>query len=193
MRLNNRIITAYLFSGLALTSSPIMATVTYDFSTLEPYEISYLPEKPAVTASFSYTRDDFLNLGSPDYFFLSPSDYGSCTTTLNGIPAACNYLIFQRSYLTSPFLTFNQVQFTTFTSDIFLGTNAYFEDGAFSNPGTYFSLGGIDGAKAKLVVSSSNTAAVPEPATWAMMLAGFAAVGFAMRRRTRMERDLQTT
>lgn len=31
---------------------------------------------------------------------------------------------------------------------------------------------------------STVSAAVPEPATWAMMLLGFAAVGFAMRRRT---------
>ena len=31
--------------------------------------------------------------------------------------------------------------------------------------------------------SSSAVAAVPEPATWAMMLLGFAAVGFALRRR----------
>ena len=29
--------------------------------------------------------------------------------------------------------------------------------------------------------------AVPEPATWAMMLLGFGAVGFAMRRRKQME------
>ena len=32
----------------------------------------------------------------------------------------------------------------------------------------------------------SNVAAVPEPATWAMMIAGFGMVGFAMRRRAKV-------
>ncbi len=30
-------------------------------------------------------------------------------------------------------------------------------------------------------------AAVPEPSTWAMMLMGFGAIGFAMRRRTKVD------
>jgi len=34
-------------------------------------------------------------------------------------------------------------------------------------------------------VNVSPVGAVPEPATWAMMLLGFGAVGFAMRRRQR--------
>ena len=32
-------------------------------------------------------------------------------------------------------------------------------------------------------MSAAPTAAVPEPATWAMMLLGFGAIGFGMRRR----------
>ena len=40
-----------------------------------------------------------------------------------------------------------------------------------------------------LVTASSSpvAAAVPEPATWAMMLIGFGAAGFGMRRRTRAQ------
>ena len=34
--------------------------------------------------------------------------------------------------------------------------------------------------------AATTTPAVPEPATWAMMIAGFGAVGAAMRRRTKM-------
>ena len=36
------------------------------------------------------------------------------------------------------------------------------------------------------VSTAAVTAPVPEPATWAMMIAGFGAVGFAMRRRNRV-------
>ena len=35
------------------------------------------------------------------------------------------------------------------------------------------------------VTSRTSDSAVPEPATWAMMLAGFGAIGFAMRRKRR--------
>lgn len=41
-------------------------------------------------------------------------------------------------------------------------------------------IDGVDGFKLNNLVA---TAAVPEPATWAMMLAGFGMVGFGMRRR----------
>ena len=40
--------------------------------------------------------------------------------------------------------------------------------------------------------TSSPVAAVPEPTTWAMMLLGFAAIGFAMRRRPRPRLAVRT-
>jgi hypothetical protein len=63
-----------------------------------------------------------------------------------------------------------------------------------------FSLGGIDGQSIRdfnvitsqgftsvsnlaFNASMANTSAVPEPTTWAMMLVGFGAVGYSMRRR----------
>jgi hypothetical protein len=42
-----------------------------------------------------------------------------------------------------------------------------------------------------LVTTFSQTPAVPEPGTWVMMLIGFAAVGFSMRRRGAAARALQ--
>jgi hypothetical protein len=37
------------------------------------------------------------------------------------------------------------------------------------------------------IVFQNVTTAVPEPATWAMMLMGFGAIGFGLRRRKQME------
>jgi hypothetical protein len=48
------------------------------------------------------------------------------------------------------------------------------------NSGALSTVGNTDRALFGIAIS---TAAVPEPATWAMMMLGFGAVGYAMRRR----------
>jgi hypothetical protein len=42
--------------------------------------------------------------------------------------------------------------------------------------------GGTGGSRWSTWIAGIDVAAVPEPATWAMMIAGFGMVGFAMRR-----------
>jgi hypothetical protein len=42
--------------------------------------------------------------------------------------------------------------------------------------------GGINQAQVRLVAASQSIGAVPEPATWAMMVAGFGLAAAAMRR-----------
>lgn len=52
------------------------------------------------------------------------------------------------------------------------------------NLGTFNLPGGFLAGPATLTISrASVVAAVPEPATWAMMLLGFGAIGFSVRRR----------
>ena len=55
----------------------------------------------------------------------------------------------------------------------------YFPNGAFRRPGVYFDF--IFNRTTSLTVTS--TGAVPEPATWALLLAGFGAAGASLRRR----------
>ena len=83
---------------------------------------------------------------------------------------------------------------TLFTSAVAAG-NSLTEPGAYTNYGVTSASGiggfalsgnaegnvGID----NIVVQSGLQSAVPEPGTWAMMLLGFGAVGFAMRRSAR--------
>lgn len=70
------------------------------------------------------------------------------------------------------------------------GTGVNFNAGAFqnikfyapsANPGTYV-IQGNGTILANVNATSSAVAAVPEPATWAMMILGMGAIGFAMRR-----------
>lgn len=73
------------------------------------------------------------------------------------------------------------------------GTGVNFDAGAFqnikfyapsANPGTYV-IQGNGTILANVNATSSAVAAVPEPASWAMMILGMGAIGFALRSRTR--------
>lgn len=68
-----------------------------------------------------------------------------------------------------------------------LSTTSALFTGPASNPtfnlGTFNLSGGFTAGPAVLTISQAAVAAVPEPGTWAMMLLGFGAVGFAVRRR----------
>ncbi len=77
--------------------------------------------------------------------------------------------------------------------DLF-GANAYVSGisvGVGSGAGSGFSANvdnialAFDGGVARYDFATANTAAVPEPATWAMMLIGFGGVGFQIRRQRR--------
>ena len=74
------------------------------------------------------------------------------------------------------------------TSSLTIGTLGNFQTvntGSFANVDrvVFDGLGGQGGFELDNVVLNSAVAAVPEPASWAMMLAGFGGIGFAMRRR----------
>ena len=72
-----------------------------------------------------------------------------------------------------------------FSSNNFSASSAFFfSDGAFKGLGTYNSLISAPGVRGTLTVSNV-TGAVPEPATWAMMIVGFGMAGAAMRRHKR--------
>ena len=67
--------------------------------------------------------------------------------------------------------------YPSFTDGWTVGNTVYFFNWIFMALGLSL-IWGYGGA-----LSFGQTAAVPEPATWALMLMGFGAVGFSMRRR----------
>ena len=97
---------------------------------------------------------------------------GSTITALASVTGSDNYY-----YLTDKFVSGNGLGFTTAA-----GTNANLFDSAGQyriNTTNPFQSGFV-------TATSSAVAAVPEPASWAMLILGMGAVGFAMRRRQKV-------
>ena len=134
----------------------------------------------ARTATFT------LNSSVPDSFNSSSliGDqifFNNVAGTFGGVAGLAN--ISFGTNLISPF----QIQSPTLPYTQFGGSAVLFS-GSPSNPtfnlGTYnFPAGFVVGASTLTISRAAVVAAVPEPSTWAMMLVGFGAIGFAARRR----------
>jgi hypothetical protein len=78
--------------------------------------------------------------------------------------------------------------------DIKLGYNILGGTGQFGGAsGAFNGIGIVDQRNLPTTRVSINFAAVPEPATWAMMLFGFGSVGLSLRKRRRNTRPIQST
>jgi hypothetical protein len=173
--------------GTAPYSGP---TPTYDFETTAPVSGGLV-----TTGSASGIRaQPFGSTGN--YWTVGPSDGSPGILDLSSIAD-----IFNVSFLWGSVDAYNLVEFldmngnvlASFTgSDIFNPANGNQTDPNL-NPVVRFDITGNDvSALNSLRFSSTSNAfetdnftinAVPEPATWALMLLGFGAIGFGMRRR----------
>ena len=137
------------------------AAVVYSFSTVEPFAGGVL--------GFSYEAPDFL----VESGFIERSALTSVVGDVQRVRFEAN----------CPFGggASNCDQLTIFAGSV--SAIRYFSDGAFRRPGA---SGATFGSPATLQVALRAVAAVPEPATWAMLLIGFGGLGFAMRRKERV-------
>ena len=71
-----------------------------------------------------------------------------------------------------------------FTSPVSMGSHSFSVSGVFTPTAS---------AKFAKIAGTVSLSAVPEPATWALMILGFGAVGFAMRRRNDAVRSTRAT
>jgi hypothetical protein len=129
----------------------------------------------AKTASFTIDSDRV-----PDFFssniFGNQISYNSVAGTFGGAPGVGTI-----GFGTSIFAQLNiggtALEFTQYAGpDLFSLVNSkpVFNQGSFA-------LSSITSGPATLTISSGVAPGVPEPATWAMMLLGFAGIGFALR------------
>lgn len=114
----------------------------------------------------------------------------------NWLGRECRHMTLFSNPWTAPW-SGQQVQLTSVSLSLYdpstngvVGFRPYFLSEAFGNPGV--TGGSVIGTSARItstiVPFSSSTMAVPEPATWAMMILGFGAIGGALRKRRRTAR-----
>ena len=174
-----KILTAALTAGCAMAlSAPAQAAITVN----APTTVSYgTPTGDELDFTFGYEET---GLSNP---FTAVLDF---TNTLKGIYSFTVSTSAAAVDFTSMLITGG-----TLSSPVSL--NLVSDDG----PNEYWSLSnlGLDAGNYVLTIQGSNTgagslggtvafAAVPEPATWALMILGFALVGGALRRRDREQR-----
>lgn len=155
----------WICAALAAAALPVSAdaAVTYSFFTNEPFAGGPL--------EFTLTADNFI------------ADSWIQRSALTTATASIQRVRFEASCPQRGSASICD-QISVFAETGFGTTVAYryFSDGAFSKVGSYTDK--LSSTGANLTVSTSVSSAVPEPATWAMMIVGFSVVGFSMRRRT---------
>lgn len=118
---------------------------------------------------------------TPDSFVSFGFIVNNVTVTVNGTPRLTNLVFYSSTFngglCSSPDLQFCENDFIFIGDQVFSGTtlNPIFEPGQFAL---------FSGASGGMKLSITEGAAVPEPASWAMLIAGFGLVGAVRRRRT---------
>lgn len=139
---------------------------------------------PSGTATFqllSNPTPDFSQtfIGSDQFSFNNVSG------TYGGVAGTASSISFGNGIFSSFSLVAPNLGFTQFGSPVlFSGPpgSPTFSTGTFTLINPFFGNGTL--------TISEATAAVPEPATWAMMLLGFGAMGVTMRRRRRQDKGI---
>ncbi|MBK6414283.1 choice-of-anchor C family protein [Sphingopyxis sp.] len=104
----------------------------------------------------------------------------------DGAPLTKNVLVSATGATNGEF-SFN----STGTSKTNMGWSKYTYNFLAAGPSTTLSFASQDAGAFGAALDNVSVAAVPEPATWALMLIGFAGVGFSMRRRSSTVRGVR--
>ena len=174
MKLSGQAILLATGTALAFSVAPASAAVRYDFQAFSSFPVGV--PRDIVTGNFSVTLANFIR----GTVFVPASELTSCIATgsVSGI-MLCDVQLLSKD-------TFNTTVFFGFFNPQGNATVAYyFSPDALSAIGTYDTTELGPRQAGRLTVSLVG-GAVPEPATWAMMLTGFGAIGGAMRAQRRV-------
>lgn len=158
---------------LGAAAQPAAAAVQYDFTAYSSFDLG---TGATYNGDFTYVAPTYIvpDVAVPASALTSCAVFGS-----DNVPASCA----NQGFLNGA--TYNQpttviVSFGFTSPSLNAGIFYYFDAVAFSAPGTYQTVLFGTAQAGQLVVTDL---AVPEPASWALMIAGFGLVGGALRQR----------
>jgi hypothetical protein len=166
----NKGLTSAIIAGIlaAASSTSAKAAIFYDY--VQSFRIidveGQIDEQYLI--QWQYTAPDFIRLvpDAPSISFIPDT----CSASINGVAIRC---VEVEMFSTTS-------RFGRFIDNVFVaGTSADFEFGAIGRPGVW------SGNVGATLTITDLSAAIPEPASWAMMIAGFGLVGMAARRHRR--------
>lgn len=158
MGIFDRYLAAFSVTAAALCAAPASAAVLYEFS--------------GAAGSFSLTSAQYITADTT----IAAGDLDSCSST-----GPCLSILFDPQNAGQGL--YDRIGFRREAGGpgFWIESYHYFDLGAFGQNGTYASLLGINPATLRVSGTADPTGAVPEPATWAMLILGFGLVGGAMR------------
>jgi hypothetical protein len=123
-----------------------------------------------------------LDFGNDDPFFTNPGDLAVLQLFLGGVLVDTVQVVLNPDDIMNQTISYAGGAFDRFTFAFTNAAGAPFTGGGQKNVGLIEIVDNI----------RLNVGAVPEPSTWAMMLLGFGAVGFSVRRNKKKARIAQT-
>lgn len=157
----------------AIAAQQAAATVRYDFTAISSYPP--LGDSESYSGSFTYVAPTFVVAPAT----IPTEALASCSVVSSiGNPAACAPMAFMNFFLPFGVNIGFGIASPNYNGQLFY----YFDPVSFTTAGTYDNILNGGGQLGRLVVTDLG-GAVPEPASWALMIAGFGVVGAALRRR----------
>jgi hypothetical protein len=168
------LIAAVALLGAFAAAAPASAAVKYSFTALSSFDFG--PGGGSVRGSWTYIAPGFI-IGPATLTVADLS--GTCVAFSTAGPTSCS----NQSFYPSPAFDIPDTVIIAFGTTIGATPFYQFADGAFTTFGVHNTTRFGTAQQAILEVTDLGGNAVPEPATWALMIAGFGLVGLAVRRR----------
>jgi hypothetical protein len=148
------------------------STIRYEFTAFSSFPINVGNGDEIITGGFVLEVPGFIVPNTT----IPAADLISCTISGSISGAfACG----GQGFLNDIFPPYETVSFSGPSFSIFY----YYNAGTFGTPGVYGSELFGDAQFGELTITDLDGPVIPEPATWAMLVAGFGLVGSALRRR----------